>query len=834
MEKQKIKITHDKSLAISTAPNRKATTWKNQVFLWSVFLGKLQETTRTQETFFDFSKMSREEKGDVKDVGGFVGGVLKDNKRKADKVKSRSMLTLDIDYGDEAVYNLIEMSIDYAYAIYSTHSHSESKPRLRFIVPLKREVSAEEYEPIARKVASEIGMDYFDDTSYQAHRLMYWPSTSKDAEYIFNYYDAEFLDPDKILDKYLDWKDHLEWPVSSRDNQKKNIDNLAKKQGDPLTKAGQVGYFCQTYDIYSAIETYLPEVYEKYSDDRYTYTDGSTVGGLVVYQEGLFAYSHHGTDPCSGLLCNAFDLVRLHKFGKLDDNSKRDTPVNRLPSFLAMSELASEDVNVKAIMTTSRFKDAIADFEDIWLDTVEIDSKDELNKEDLNRLPSAEEVLEDRKSWIGKLKANKSGNFEVTIPNIVTILENDMLLKNRIAFNDFNKRLMLKHSTLWNRITKEVPWGDSDDSSLRNYLEKVYGIYSVGKTNDAVASVSMKNKYNPVKDYLNGLVWDGVPRLERLFIKYLGAEDTEVNKAVTRKAFAAAVGRIVAPGIKFDYMVTLTGKQGLGKSMIFDVMGGEYFSDSLTSVSGKEAYESLQGVWLMEMAELTATKKAEVEAIKQFISKRSDKFRPAYGRHLQDYPRQCVFFGTTNDDFFIKDKTGGRRFWPIKVSKERIEEHWSKITPEIRDQIWAEAKHFWERGEKLYLTEDLEKEMFEIQTQHTDTSPFYGVVVEYLNRKLPIDWDSKNLKDRLEWLKTDDDDIFGENPGTIERTKVCALEIWCECLGKQRERFDFNARNEIRGILDSLEDWEHYTGNEKGLLRFGKDYGTQKAYTKKT
>lgn len=580
-------IKYDRDVSYSYAASRLSTHWTNHNMAWSDFMQKLAQTVRTKEDLTEYNKMSKSEQADIKDVGGFVGGYLKEGKRRAGQVMNRSMLTLDIDYAAQDMTDILSMFYDFAYCLYSTHKHREISPRLRLVIPLKRNVNADEYEAIGRKVADIVGMDYFDDTTYQPHRLMYWPSTSNDAEFFFTYEDLPLLDPDTILNEYVDWTDTLEWPTSSREESKTK--RLADKQGDPEEKPGIVGAFCRAYTIEEAIETFIPDLYEKHSNNRYTYHEGSTAGGLVLYENNKFAYSHHNTDPVSGMLVNSFDLVRIHLYGAQDE----------------------------------------------------------------------------------------------------------------------------------------------------------------------------------------------------------------------------------------------------GKSALLKKLGGAWFSDSLVSVTGKEAYEALQGVWLMEMAELAATRKAEVEAIKHFISKQVDRFRVAYGHYIEDFPRQCIFIGTTNKVDFLRDETGGRRFWPMTVNPERVEVNWSKLTKEEIDQIWAEAKYYYEQGEELFLNPELEEEMRSIQSKHTEESPYTGIIDEYLNTPIPSNWEDLTIFERRRFYQGDVDMLPTGNVDYIERDKVCALEVFVECFGK--DKGDSRGSMEIRkisNVLRQLDNWSVYEGNKSGKIRFGKDYGVQIAYVR--
>lgn len=811
-------VNHDKPVSMAVASNHKAVKWKNTSLNWSEFLNKLSSTVRTKETMKAYNAMSKTEQGEVKDVGGFVGGYLKNGRRKAENVMNRSIITLDIDFADEGILDDLSMMADYAYAVYSTHSHRDFSPRYRLIVPVSRNVTAEEYEPVARKIADNIGMDYFDDTTYDVNRLMYWPSTSSDGEFVFTYEDNGFLDPDKVLNSYtIDWKDPLQWPTSSRETE--CYTNLAKQQGDPYEKPGLIGAFNKAYSIHDVIREYLSAEYEQYDDNRYTYKDGSTAGGLVVYGDGKFAYSHHGTDPVSNTLVNSFDLLRIHKYGDQDESKRHDTAVNKLPSYKAMMNFVQHDERISEYLAQERLHRAQEEF-----GIIEDDSDDTTSTVD--------------SKWMKKLKVNKSGEFDNSIPNIQLILDNDPLIKGKLAYNEFSYRMMRRGAVPWNSDKRHTPWTDDDDAGLRNYLEQIYDIHNKSKTDDAIKVTMQTHTFHPVRDYLDGLEWDGEKRLENLFVKYLGAEQSELNKMVTKIAFTAAVARIYQPGIKYDYMVTLYGSQGLGKSMVLNRMGRQWFSDSLTSVTGKEAFESLQGAWLIEMGELSATRKADIESTKHFISKQEDRFRVAYGRHTEDFPRQCVFFGTTNDDSFLNDRTGNRRFWPIAVDAKRREDSWVNMTDSEIDQTWAEAKHYYEDGLKLFLPKHLEDEMQATQAEHTAESPWFGIIEEYLNTKVPDNWDELSISERKNYFAGDFDPLIdGDEPQAnidrlVDRDRVCSLEIWVECLGNDVKRFPPVERREINDVLRNMPGWKKYDGNKSGKLKFGKNYGVQRAFVK--
>lgn len=798
MQKPNPKIRHDGALTISVGGSRKETQWKPRELTWGELVQRLRTPARTRETVQEYQAMTKPKQGEVKDVGGFVGGTLKGGRRKADAVAWRHLLTLDLDYVTGDVWAQIELLSDYGAVLYSTHSHTPDKPRYRLVIPLKRPVTPDEYAAAARRVAADLGIEMFDDTTYEPHRLMYWPSTSLDGDYIFEVQDGLWLDPDEILARYEDWKDPSQWPRAER--VKGDLKRLAEKQGNPLEKPGLLGAFCRAYTITDAIETFLSDVYEPCGPGRFTYREGSTTGGLVLYDGDSFAYSHHGTDPVSGKLCNAFDLVRVHKFGLQDEDTVPDTPANRVPSYKAMMDFIAKDPPTKTESARSKAAEASADFADENVD------------------------------WFNLLSVDRHGAIESTIDNVIVVLENDTALKGKYAYDELWERPVVLENMPWQTARTTKFWNDEDDAGLRYHLEKYYQISAVGKTLDAVSVVMARHRFHPVRDYLNSLpVWDGVPRVDTLLIDWLGAEDCAYTRAVTRKALVGAIARVFMPGCKHDHMLVLVGPQGTGKSTILHILGGEWFSDSLTTVSGKEAYEALQGAWIIEMGELAATKRAEIETIKLFVSKQEDTYRAAYGHRTQVHPRQCAFFGTTNDGEFLHDLTGGRRFWPVTVDQQerKYEDLWHQLTTEIRDQVWAEAMVFYGAGERLYLDRDTEAEARKRQEKHTEGNLKLGLVEDYLETLLPENWESMDLQERRAFLSGND---FGSvQVGTVRRDKVCALEIWAECFNEDPTKIPIVASREIRNILLKIKGWEPYKGSADGVLRF-RIYGKQRAF----
>lgn len=795
------KLKHDFELDIATAHSRLSKKWRNKTWKWSDILAKCAETKRTGESVREYLRMSREEQSSVKDVGGFVGGYLSNGTRKTANVLYRTLVTLDIDYGTADVWDDFTLNFDCAAMLYSTHKHTPEKPRLRLVLPANRQMTPAEYEPVCRYWTAKIGIELFDHTTYQLPRLFYWPSTSRDGEYIFDYQDGPAFDVDKVLATYRNPQDVSEWPMSSREG-----DVLAheiRKAGDPTEKPGLIGAFCRAYTIEEAIEKFLPDVYEKTgTDGRYTYRAGSVAGGCVTY-EGKFAFSHHETDPASMKLCNAFDIVRIHLFGVQDEGS-RVTDITRLPSYTKMQDFVAADKAVRVLLTKERLADAEGDFADIDAE--------------------GEQTEAANTDWMAELERDRKGTIKSTAKNIICILENDPALAGHLWHDLFSGFDMVKGGLPWDK--KATQWGNRDDANLRIYLEERYEITGKDKIKDAKDAVLTRHRVHPIREYLNGLVWDGTPRLERLIIDYAGAEDTPLNRAMTRKHFTAAVARVMQPGVKYDYCLIVAGPEGMGKSTLFDIMGGEWFNDSLTTTEGKSGMEQLRCGWIIELAELSSIKRSDVEQVKNYITRRDDIYRAAYGTVVERHPRQCVFCGSTNERYFLKGDTGNRRFWVIAVNEElRKHPDYADALISDRNQLWAEAVEYWRQGEKLYLPSDLEAEARQRQSQYNDDNddPIRDMLTVYLDMKLPADWGAWELIRRRAYIRNPDptDEI-----GVVLRDRVCAAEFICERMG--RDMSDKEYRYIARKVCRLLEElgWE----GPKMSRHAESIYGRQKAY----
>ena len=727
-------MENNRDIVISTGNSRKSIDWKTEVMKWSDFVNKIKTPVRTDETLEEFLAMRKPDQDELKDVGGFVGGKLKEGKRRNVNILSRDLVTLDLDNIEagktQEVLKRIG-SLNIGYAVYSTRKHSDYQPRLRVIIPVDRSMTSDEYEPVARKLGNMIGIGLCDPTTFEVARLMFWPSCSSDSIYINKHEDKPFIKVDWVLSQYKDWKDVTEWPqVPGYD---KVRENQVKKQQDPTEKDGVIGAFCKVFNIYEAIERFIPDSYEICDvKDRLTFTGGSTYGGAVVYDD-MFVYSHHATDPAGQTLCNAFDLVRLHKFGGLDDVAKELTPNGKLPSSVEMRKLAYGIDEVNNLMMQEKYQRAVENF-----DVVE-------NKEETDT------------DWTKRLKRNSNGKIENAIKNIEIILEHDQHLKGKIALDEFANRSLVLGKLPWDysKEFEQRQWKDSDDSGLRSYLEAVHEVVGINKINDALVNVSEKHKINEVKEYLESLEWDGVSRLETLLIDYFDVEDNIYTRQIMEIALRAAVARAIEGGIKFDVAVVLQGGQGKGKTTFFRTLGKKWFNNSLEKIEGKESAVTIQGAWIVELGEMTGYSVSEVNSVKHFLSKQEDIYRAPFGKRNEKFPRRCVFFGTTNNWEFLRDKTGDRRFWPAVIGQNKPKKSVFNDLPKEVDQIWAEAYFNYLVNNYYDLNSEEAKQIaLDMQKEHSESNPLDGLISEFLEKEIPEDWQRKTVKQRRDYFNS--------------------------------------------------------------------------------
>lgn len=408
------------------------------------------------------------------------------------------------------------------------------------------------------------------------------------------------------------------------------------------------------------------------------------------------------------------------------------------------------------------------------------------------------------------IKFDKDGSpagIKNSLSNLRKILEYDPRIAGALCYNEVAYRRWVRTEDLpWADEAVDRTWNDADESHLRLWFEEAYGL-SVKKEHlaDVVAIAAGKKSINPIKEFLDGLKWDGTPRIDTALTDYLGAEKSDYTASVMRLFMFGAIARVYEPGVKFDYCMILAGPQGLGKSTFFARLAvkPQWFNDSLKTLNADNAKiaEQLSGRWILELGELAAIKRADdVEAVKQFITAQRDVYRTPYNKYEEERPRCCVFGGTTNSLSFLVDKSGSRRF-PVVTTGARkpTKSLFAKDCENEFKQMWAEALHYWKNGKGyLVLTEEMETEAETIRSLYQEEDARVGIIQEWLDN--------------------------------TREERVCVPMIHTEALedyGKPTKRIS----NELHEIMRrQISGWVLHS-NKNGLARCGK-YGKQVCYVR--
>lgn len=746
---------------VATAPNRNSLHWVMETVTWGELLSWMEAPARR------------------KACGNYMLGVLDktsvvhrkggmpciDFHRTKLAVRSRSAITLDVDHPEEGFVEHAQQVLPHAAIIHTTYSSSPEYPRYRVIVPLDRSVAPDEYHTAASTLMQQLGEKAFDPGSVQAERYMFKPSEQEPGFFRYWVLPGGPAQAEALLAEFQSDLSDLPAPKPH------------KNKRDPFAIEGTIGAFNRAYeDFAELIEEYeLP--YVPAGADRWQLAGATAAAGMGVVQDGL-VYSHHANDPAYGQTCSAFDLARLHLFGHLDEDKPANTPVNRLPSNAAMVEVATQDLRVVRELVGLDFD---AEMED-----------------------TAEAI--EKGSWKLSLQLDaKTGEPRDTIHNWDLIAEHDPAFQ-AVFFNELSMAIEIDRDLPWRTLDTGETFRAGDRSQMALHIEREYRIRP-GRAylDDLINDRALPRRRNPVREYLQTLVWDGVPRVETCLP---GTDDTPYNRLVARKAMAAAVARMMEPGIKWDHIVILFGKEGLGKSHWIDTMARGY-SANLGRIGDKDTLITMQRSWLMTADEGNSLKKADWDAQKEFLTRTADIFRMPYEREAGVHPRHCVIWGTTNDEVFLRRQEGNRRF--LIVRAERPVDY-ALLTDEYVDQVWAEAVHLYRAGEKLFLEDEQSEMAAAAREQFTEEDALGGIITEYLNTLVPADWDTMTPEARQMWLQNRND---GFSEGTEPITQVCSVQIWVEALGRRygdHRRVDLL---EINSALKTIPGWELRPGRRR-------------------
>lgn len=414
--------------------------------------------------------------------------------------------------------------------------------------------------------------------------------------------------------------------------------------------------------------------------------------------------------------------------------------------------------------------------------------------------------------WEKRLtRYESSGKVECSIDNFYTILKNHKVFKDKIQKN------LLSQNVEIIKDNKLCPLQTVDSDVMQQFIEKEYKIHNEKKFMSALRVVAEEKSYHPVRTYLESLKWDGIKRLDTAFTDYLGASNTPYNAMCLKLILSGAIERVYNPGAKFDYMLILKGGQGVGKSTFFRLLCGhnEWYLEDLDNV--KDSFDKTNGRWFCEVSELAAFKRTETEKLKGFITLNQETHRIPYEPMSKIYPRQFVMFGTTNEEVFLSDITGNRRFPVVQVAKSlktsiATKSLFSKDTPYEMQQILAEAFYNWQKGDKiLEIPKEFQKAFEENQRDSQEDDYMVGIIQDYLQDK-----------------------------------EYCSpVDIWCEAFGHRiSDKFPQTESKRIVSIIRQMGNWRLYSGNSSHRKRITvihnkgtqyenrTNYGSQVAYEK--
>lgn len=408
--------------------------------------------------------------------------------------------------------------------------------------------------------------------------------------------------------------------------------------------------------------------------------------------------------------------------------------------------------------------------------------------------------------WMEELDFRKDGTLKATIYNYATVLENDPI------FQCIRKDVLTGEYCAEPEGEDPVYGTQNTVFFIRMQLCKKYRTDNAKLVSEALNELSRKKpemEINPIKDYLESLEWDGKLRLASVMEEYFGVQSTALNQRMLLAFMVSAVHRAIEPGCKNDYCLIIVGAQGMGKSLFVKKIGKRWGSDTLDSIGGKESYQQMRGKWIIELAEMEQFDKATVKKIKSFLAKCMDTYRPAYGRITLNIPRCQAFIGTTNDEVFLEDPTGSRRFFCLHCDKQKQIKNPAEMTDDEVDQLWAEAYHLYIDH---YSTELTSKEQGKIEAnnkQFTKRDYRIKLITQYLDIKLPKDWKSRSIPKRREYIQKMSNSA--KQASGVLRNDICIDEVLCECLNKKRENIQSEEVKAVREMMKEIPDWEYVT-----------------------
>lgn len=748
------KTAADLTLDLSVAPSVSSRRWEAATLTWE----RLVDRAHHPES--------------VKDCGGYVAGRLKGTARRKGQVEYRSAVTLDADAASETLPAVVA-GLGLRALVHSTYSHTRAHPRYRVIFPIMGPgLSEEEYPRVARGLIEALGEAQFDPGSTQPERLMFWPATANPDEYEVVECDGETATAQGLLRDFGGLQatpDHM--PGSKR---------------DPLGLPGVAGAFNRVYDMARAVETFhLPYDPVDGEPNRWHYTPAESEGGVIVYPDG-YVFSNHASDPAYGRALSMFDLVALHVYGGEDRAAgvpQSTAPADRPSIQRAMREFAARP--------------------EIVTELVAVDFADVDGDEDGARgLPE----------WVLEFHLHpKTGKPLDDVHNWDLLMRHDPVLR-ALARNEMDLTTVTRRPFPWRAVEagKDDALTNADRAQISAHLQRAYNMPRPAQEqlNGVIDMVAQDNAFHPVVEYLECLEWDGISRVET----YLPGAQDDYTRRVARLVAVQAVARALDPGVKVDNCLILTGRQGLGKSWFVETMARGW-TCTLGPIEGgglRDTVMAMTRSWITVADEGFAMKKADAEALKQFVTLTHDVIRLPYAREHVKLPRRQVIWGTTNDAVFLRAQEGNRRFLIVEVA-EKLD--FGKYSDEYVGQVWAEAVHIWktsrdeyglERNPELFLSVEEEAAAESVRSMATEEDSMTGLIQAYLDTLVPENWVEMSPEERISWLRDEEQGIVS---GTHPIDVVCSLEIWEIALQRERGKHSRVDILQITNALKQLPGW---------------------------
>lgn len=741
------------TLDLSVAPSVSSRRWEAATLTWE----RLVDLAHNPES--------------VKDCGGYVAGRLKGTARRKGQVEYRSAVTLDADAASETLPAVVA-GLGLRALVHSTYSHTRAHPRYRVIFPIMGPgLSEEEYPRVAHGLIEALGEAQFDPGSTQPERLMFWPATAAPDEYEVVECDGETATAQGLLRDF--------------GGLQATPDHKAGPKRDPKELPGVAGAFNRVYDMARAVETFhLPYDPVDGEPNRWHYTPAESEGGVIVYPDG-YVFSNHASDPAYGRALSMFDLVALHVYGWEDRAAgvpQSTAPADRPSIQRAMREFAARP--------------------EIVTELVAADFADDETGEDGAALPE----------WVlGFHLHPKTGKPLDDVHNWDLLMKHDPVLR-ALARNEMDLTTVTRRPFPWRTVEagKDDALTNADRAQISAHLQRAYNMPRPAQEqlNGVIDMVAQDHSFHPVVEYLEGLEWDGVSRIET----YLPGAADAYTRRVARLVAVQAVARALDPGVKVDNCLILTGRQGLGKSWFVETMVRGW-TCTLGPIEGSGLRDTVMAMtrsWVTVADEGFAMKKADAEALKQFVTLTHDVIRLPYAREHVKLPRRQVIWGTTNDAVFLRAQEGNRRFLIVEVA-EKLD--FGKYTDEYVNQVWAEAVHIWKTSRdkyglkdnpELFLSSEEEAAAESVRSMATEEDSMTGLIQAYLDTLVPANWVEMSPEERISWLRDEEQGIVS---GTHPIDVVCSLEIWEIALGRERGRHSRVDILQITNALKQLPGW---------------------------